>query len=853
MAPHHLLLFASGIAGLGYQVVWTRWFGFGLGHEMAGVMGVVGAFFGGLAAGAWLLDGPIARSRRPGVWYVALEVLIGAWALVGLVLLPGVDELAARWLGPEPAPLWHGFVATAIPAVLLLPATVAMGATLPAMERFAAAGHSGPRIGGLYAANTAGAMVGTLGATFWLLPAAGFRTTAVVLAVLNFACAAGLWLLGANVDREPGPMPQQGAARGRDGAEPDTDLTPRRIGVTLFLTGLLGIAYETVGIRMLTQVLENTVFTFALALSVYLGGTALGAALYQRFGRGPGEGSAARAQTASRLLSALSAATLVSVGAMAYARGIHASVAEEQGFARAVFGEWLLAALVFAGPTVLMGAVFACLAEAWQSTGRGLGKALGINTLGSAAAPSLTGWLLIPAAGLKWVAIGVGLSYGLLGARRGVAAAAPAVLVALAAWTASSDLRLVDVDEGERIVERTDGVMASVTVTARPGGAKVLRVDNHFRMGGTQSLFLERRLGMIPLLLHPEPERALFLGLGSGATLSAATFHPGLAAEGVELVPEVLDVLPLFGEVNGGVHEHPAVRLIAADARRYVRASGGSYDVIVADLFQPARDGAGALYTREHFEAVRSALRDGGLFCQWLPLYQMDADVARTIARTFLTVFPDAHAFVGSFNPNTPTLGLVGGTAALAVDVDALAARMSEGALGEELERLALDDVYDLLGSRVADADQLAAYGGDGPLNTDDRPRVMFDAPRFVYGERPPGWERFLAFVGGPPAPASGLVADGAAAARIEDYVRARDAFFAGQIALAEDRTADALGHYVRSVEASGDFQAGYNQVLTLANVAVGVPREDRLKAVRTVAGLRPELGDLRQLQRQLR
>ncbi|MEL6713155.1 MAG: fused MFS/spermidine synthase, partial [Planctomycetota bacterium] len=724
MTPLHLLLFASGVAGLGYQVVWTRWFGFGLGHEMAGVTGVVGAFFGGLAAGAWLLDGPIARSRRPGLWYVGLEVLIGVWALCALLLIPGVDEFAAARLGPEPGALWHAAVATAVPAVLLAPATVAMGATLPAMERFARAGRPGSAVGGLYAANTAGAMLGTLGATFFLLPALGFEATAVTLAVLNLACAGAALLLGARGSAAAEDPEDPSGARDEDGAGapvsdgPDTDghgtdghgtdaprLTPRRIGATLAATGLLGIAYETVGIRMLTQVLENTVFTFTMALSVYLGGTAAGAALYQRM-----RGRTRPERALGPLLVLLSALSLASVGAMSSARDLHASVADEQGFARALLGEWLLAALLFLLPTLAMGATFACLADAWQRAGRGLGRALALNTLGSAAAPSLAGWLLVPAAGLKWAALGTALAYGALAVGRTRSAAAPVVLLALAAWAGSSDLGLVDRAENERVLERRDGVLASVTVTEVGGGARVLRVDNHFRMGSTQSLFLERRLGMIPLLLHPAPARALFLGLGTGATLSAATFHPGLATEGVELVPEVLDALPRFSDVNADVYEHPAVRLVAADARRYVRASGGGYDVVVADLFQPARDGAGALYTVEHFAAVRGALAEGGLFCQWLPLYQMDDAVARTIARTFLDVFPDAQAFVGSFNPDTPALGLVGTRGALLVDPAALAARMRDQKLGPELERLALDDLFDLLGCRVADASQLAAY-----------------------------------------------------------------------------------------------------------------------------------------------
>lgn len=841
MPLSYVLLLVSGACGLGYQIVWTRWIGFGLGHEMVGVAGVVGAFFLGLAGGAWLLDGRLRRSQRPARWYAGLELVIGLWALAGLVLLPQVDELSAALLGQDPSPWLHAAVALGVPAVGLLPATFAMGGTLPALERLAALRGGGSKLGGLYAANTAGAMAGTLATTFLVLPAFGFRATVVGLAALNFLCAAGgLWLGKREASASGAPEP---AAPEDDG---DT-LGTRRLAVTLFLTGLLGVAYEITGVRMLAQVMENTVFTFALALSVYLAGTALGAALYQAFRRPSGHGRAV-----GPMLVALSVACLLGVTGMDLARPVHEGIGNEQGLLRAHLSEAAAACLVFLLPTLVMGAAFALLADAWRARGRGFGEALALNTLGSALGPLAAAWLVVPLLGVHWAAIAIGLGYvGLAAGRVGLGALVVGLPLGLAA---TADLELVQLGEGESVVSQADGVMANVTVTQRAGGARVLRVDNQFRMGGTQAKFLERRQGMIPLLLHPAPERALFLGVGTGATLSAATFHPGLEADGVELVPEVLDALPLFEGVNGGFEDEPSVRLVAADARRFVRASLDAYDVIVADLFQPARDGAGALYTREHFEAVRGALREGGLFCQWLPLYQMDGEVTSIVIATFLEVFPEAHGFVSAFNAETPALGLVGMAGELRVDRAALASRLGEGVLGEELTRLALDDPFDLLGCRIADRAQLLARAATDLRNTDDRPEVMFRAPRFVYGERAKGWGRLEPFLGQEPAPAAELLNDADAdfAARVEGYVRARDAFIGGQIALAEERMEGAFAGYVASVEASPDFDAGYHQVLALVNSVPEVPVATRLAAVEAIVRARPELGDLKRLRREL-
>ena len=824
---------------------------------MAGVMGVVGAFFLGLAIGAWAFDRAIARSARPGLWYVGLELVIAAWAIVCLALIPQVDEIAAAMLGRDPSALWHGALATLVPALMLLPATVAMGATLPAMDRFAAARVQGEGdghqriVGGLYAANTIGAMVGTIAITFWVLPKLGFRGTTILLAVLNLGCAGGALALGAravaSVRGDEVPTQSEPSAEA-------SSLTQGRLLLTLFVTGFLGIAYETLGIRMLTQVLENTVYTFAVVLSVYLGGTAVGAALYQRFLK-----SRPIESVYGPLLAGLSVACLIGIGTMDFARDLHGALGDERGFGRAILSEAILAALVFLAPTVVMGATFAALAQALRTAKGGLGKALAINTLGSSLAPSAAGWLLAPVLGLKVAIVSVALGYGALAVRRAGSMAWPIMGLLALGWIGTSDLGLVDVDEGDRIVERMDGIMASVTVTQKSNGVRTLRVDNHFRMGGTQSSFLERRQGMVPLLVHPDPKRALFLGLGSGTTLSAATFFEGLEADGVELVPEVLEALRYFSQVNADVFDHPQVELTSADARRFVRASPDEYDVIVADLFQPARDGAGALYTVEHFAAVADSLREGGVFCQWLPLFQMEEAVAATIVRSFLEVFPHADAYIGAFNTQTPALGLLGSLNELRIDPMDLEVRMKAPRLGEELTVLALDDIFDLLGSRVASREQLLAFAGQGPLNTDDLPIVMFTAPGYVYRERAAGSETLAPFLDLEPAPAADrlIAAPGESVptelpGRIEDYVRARDAFIAGQVALSEGRMEAALGHYVKSVEDSEEFNAGYQQVISIANVPGSIPKATVLAAVESIVRARPEFGDLRQLRRQL-
>ena len=173
------LFFFSGGAGLAYQMAWSRMFATGLGHEMPAVLAIVFAFMGGMAIGAWALDGLLSRSRRPACWYGWLEILIGLWGLLSTALIPLANQSALRLIGLEPSGLHQWSVAFAIPFLTLLPATAAMGATLPAVERVVAPLVAGGRcVGGLYAANTLGAVVGILTSAFAMVPALGFRRSA---------------------------------------------------------------------------------------------------------------------------------------------------------------------------------------------------------------------------------------------------------------------------------------------------------------------------------------------------------------------------------------------------------------------------------------------------------------------------------------------------------------------------------------------------------------------------------------------------------------------------------------------------------------------------------------------------
>ncbi|MCZ7636282.1 MAG: fused MFS/spermidine synthase [Verrucomicrobia bacterium] len=170
----------------------------------------------------------------------------------------------------------------------------------------------------------------------------------------------------------------------------------------MLATGLLGIGFEVVGVRLLKGVLENTVFTFASVLAVYLVGTALGAAWAGRVApRQPFEAKLAW------LLGALGVTCAVGGWAIVMApevyRGLRVALGDSLG--GVMVAEGLVAASVFVLPTLFMGATFATLAEAVRDQRGSVGRALAWNTVGGMLAPLLVGPLLFPWLGGKWTLV----------------------------------------------------------------------------------------------------------------------------------------------------------------------------------------------------------------------------------------------------------------------------------------------------------------------------------------------------------------------------------------------------------------------------------------------------------------
>jgi spermidine synthase len=849
----YLIFFLSGAAGLGYEILWTRMLSVSLGHEIVSVLAVVSAFFSGLALGAWFLDRKVSNSANPEKWYALLELIIGLWALALVFILPELNRFVSRLIGAEPSFFRHWSISFLYPLIVLLPATAAMGGTLPGMDRiFEKFNDDRNAVAGLYSINTFGAVAGTLLVTFWFLPSTGMNRTSIVLVTANFICAAGILAIGHSKKRESKPHT----------ISPTSIQDDSFLYVVLFITGLAGIGFEVLIIRALSQILENTVFSFASMLMVFLLGTAAGAAIYHH--------AEIKRDNYREMLSFLLLCTaffcLVSIFGLRYIEPIFRELQQlfGDGLKGAVFAELAISFLFFLFPTLFMGATFSHLARFLRSQYGGVGRALCLNTLGGAFAPLLFGVFLLPWIGIRFALLTIPAAYLFCFPRRRPAYWAAVGLLALSAVFVSLDsnpYRFLTLNDGDTVVSQREGIMASVSVIKDDRGGLHLKVNNQFQMGGTTSVFSDKRQAYLPLLLHPEPKQTLFLGLGTGTTFAAAADFPELKGEGVELIPEVIAAMGHFEKATGDFAVKKNLSILNADARRYVTTTEKRYDVVVADLFHPSRDGAGSLYTVEHFAAIRRLLTENGLFCQWLPLYQLDLETFKVITRTFLHVFPDGQAFLAHYSIDQPIIGLVGGPEVLRFPENWYRRRLAGQSMRRLMAGFGYDSIYSLLGTFVAGSDALRRYVKDGPINTDQFPVVLFRAPLFVYGNPEPAHHRLLALVEAfsSPDPENILAEevtekDRVARTRLAAYWTARDLFL--RLGTKIDRAKDVARLYdtagkplLEVVRKSVDFSAAYFPLISIAYELYPHDRDASYQLLRDLERanpMRPEAGILR-------
>jgi spermidine synthase len=752
--PLVLALFvASGTAALIYEIVWLQMLQLVLGSSAVSVGVLLGTFMGGLGLGSLTLSRFVSPERHPLRVYAVLEMAIGACGLLMLVVLPLVQAVYAAVAGNGIAGLLlRGLLA----AICLLPPTVMMGATLPAISRWVEMSPRGvSRLGYLYGGNALGAIFGCLLAGFYLLRVFGMRTATFVAVGLNAAVAAGaLWLWRIRPEGRP--------SAGSDDAEPPafpSRTTPASvIYLAIGLSGMSALGAEVIWTRLFGLLLGQTTYTFSIILAVFLLGIALGS--------GAGSAVARRTLHPQR---ALGAAQLTLIAAIAWTSwNITGALPGWPVDPRLAASPWsqfqldLVRCLWAILPAAcLWGASFplalAAVATRGSDGARVLGQVYAANTVGGIVGALGTSLVLIAAVGTQggeralMVVSALAAALTLLpvfdpgGPRFTVRNATWASGIAIVGAIFARQVAVVPpqlVGHGrfaavDRKIQETflfvgEGMSSSPAVSRDLNGT--LSYYNAGKIQASslpQDMRLQRMLGHLTTLIPEHPRDVLVIACGAGVTAGAASIDPRVEhlsiAEIEPLVPSV--VAPLFGEYNNHVVDNPKVHLALDDARHFLTTTKQKFDGITSDPFDPWVKGAANLYTREFWELAKRHLNPGGVVTVFVQLYDSGMAAVKSQAATFFEAFPNGTVWGNTVEGQGYDVVLLGQVEATRINVDLLEGLLQApemAPVARSLREVGFDSAMSLLSTYSGRGAELAPWLEDAEINRDDNLRLQF-------------------------------------------------------------------------------------------------------------------------------
>jgi spermidine synthase len=752
------LIFGSGLAALLYQTTWLREFRLIFGNSTSASAAVLGIFMGGLGLGSVLLGKRAESTPRPLAFYATLEFLIAVSAALtpGLIWLIRAAYIASG--GTFAMGTFGGTVVRLLlAAIVLATPTLLMGGTLPAMARFTVSEEDRNRRGLalLYGMNTLGAVAGAACGTFFLFERFGNHNTLYIACFLNAVVAGLAWLRS----RGEGLQESLPAPRSCEMAPEMTAPLPLVL-VAAGITGFVFLLMELVWYRMLSPILGGTAFTFGLILAVALLGIGIGGVLYSL-------AAGRRRPTLNGFaftcaLEALFVTIPFALGDRLALLAMHLQPLAALGFYGSVLGWFALCGIIVLPTAIIAGVQFpillGLLGRGRGEVGTQTGAAYGWNTGGAIVGSLAGGFGLIPALTApgtwKFVALVLVICAFLAAfvSQQRLARplrALPSLLVGAlvllmlglaagptAAWRHSQLTALKnhgrsanetrDLLQSLRrdILWQADGVESSIGISKSQSLAFIVNGKsdgNAKRDAGTQVMS-----GLLAALIHPHPQRAAVIGLGTGSTAGWLAAIPSIEqVDVVELEPVLTRFAAQCGPVNHDALGNPKLNLIIGDGRELLLTSRQRYDLVVSEPSNPYRAGIATLFTREYYEAIARKLNRGGLFAQWVQAYDMDARTIRIFYATLSSIF----GHIETWQTQSGDLLLIASKESVSYDIDSLRSRIAlepfRSALAKVWRTTDLEGVFSHYVGNAQFARNVM-HRPDVQLNTDDRMLLEF-------------------------------------------------------------------------------------------------------------------------------
>jgi len=718
---------------------------------------------GGMCLGSFLLPRYISPAHHPLKVYAFLEIAIGVIGLLLLFVLPLVGHVYTAWGGYGlTGYLLRGLVAS----ICLLPPTLAMGATLPAVARWVQTTPSGVSwLGFFYAGNIAGAVMGTLLAGFYLLRVFDMSTATYVAVAINFAVGGLGLLVAANTPAQAGvtaadPNPQSQIPNPDSKASSDRVL----VYVAIALSGFCALAAQVIWTRVLSLLFGASTYTFSLILAVFLIGLGIGSSI-----------GSIIAKTVERPRVALGWCQLLNVGAMAWTAymlmeslpywPINTSITTsiwynfQLDFVRAFWA-------VLPGP-ILWGASFplalAAVARRGEDPGRLVGGVYAANTVGAIFGSVLASLILVYWFGSQRAQQVLMIVSGMSGllllapAELGSTAAGPGrirmlrwvapVMLIIALGVAAFLIRTVPTIPGILVAygryaatwmgQQGDIFYVGEGLSSSVAVSRFGDVMNYHNAGKVQAssqpqdMRLQRMLGHFTTLVPKSPKKVLVIGCGAGATAGAVSIDQNvetlIIAEIEPLVPRV--VSEHFGEHNFNVVRNPKTHVVIDDARHFLLTTDERFDAITSDPLDPWVKGAATLYTKEFFELAKSKLNPGGTVTLFVQLYESSPEAVKSEIGTFFEVFPNGVIWGNTHQGRGYDTVLMGTVEAPHFNIDEWEARLNSPeyvAVKDSLREISIYSALDLFANYAGRASDMKAYLADAQINRDRDLRLQY-------------------------------------------------------------------------------------------------------------------------------
>jgi spermidine synthase len=676
----YFIFMVSGASALIYQVIWSRWLGLIFGNTTTSISIVLGSFMLGLALGSWGIGRFLHRINNPLRVYAFMELGIGIFAVFFPFLTEFTDFIFTMAVSTGSLTTFSILARTLLAFSLLLVPTTLMGATLPLLTDFF---RRNPRytrswkVGMLYAANTIGAALGIVLASFFLIELIGVSATTRTAAVLNLLIALVGFRLASSVDFVPGSE-QENTGNNK------LNINGKLAIAVLTASGAIALASEVLWTRTLETLVGNSTYAFSMIVLLYLVGIAAG--------------SWAMSLIVNRLkqVPLWMASLQLGMGiwifiALSLFDGITNSIFQYRGVLvplSIMLWNYLKVMVVLLPLSLLSGACFPIATRimdpnAEDATGVLIARAYAWNTAGAVAGSIIAGFIIAPF-------FDYFDSLYLLAFLYCITAFAVYLTLGVAEWQVSR-MRLVYISTGIfsvvmlgiaflkiagstdyaarfdakhplfQVVYHKQGLQGVTTVIKKRGEdtARKLLVNG---MGMTVKLTDTKMMAHWPMLLHPDPKDTLVICFGMGTTYRSAISHGGNVTV-VELVKEVLGAFDYFYKDASRVRSYAKGRMIVNDGRNYLKLTQEKYDVITIDP-PPPIDAAGvnSLYSKEFLELAKTHLKRGGIMAQWIPFPGSQAGVDdnetyKMLFYTFTDVFPYVYFQRGYHNVGMHVLG----------------------------------------------------------------------------------------------------------------------------------------------------------------------------------------------------